>query len=85
MRNDGTGDRWQRVERRATVPLDQFDRLTRLEPALQDKCRTMRQRRRHRIRAAIGPEQRWRQQDPIVRAVALALADVEAVLYDAAM
>ena len=37
MRNDGTGDRRQRVERRATVPLDQVDRLARLEPALQDQ------------------------------------------------
>ena len=79
------GDRRQRVERGAAVPLDQVDRLAWLEPALQDQRRTVRQRGRHRVRAAIGPEQRRRQQNAVIRPIALALADVEAVLDDAAM
>ncbi len=85
MGDDRAGDRRQRIERRATVPLDQRDRLAGLEFSLQHQGRAVRQRRRQRVGAAIGPEERRRHQHAVGWTVALPLADIESVLDDAAM
>src|SRR6266542_4103022 len=45
----------------------------------------MGERGRHRVGAAIGPEQRRREQDAIIWLIALAFADVEAILDNASV
>src|SRR2546427_5536390 len=80
MQEDGAGDTWQGVDRSAAMPLDQLDRLARIEAPLHHERATMGKRRAHRIGRAEGPEQ-WRGHEYTIAGLqSLALADVEAVL-----
>ena len=82
---DGGGDGGQGVDGGAAVTLDQGDGFRRLETRLQHQGGAMREGGGHRVGAAVRPKQRRREQHSVGRAVALALADVEAVFDDAVM